>query len=312
MIGIVIVNYNTYEKTIKCIECIKKFTSLPYKIYIVDNCSKDGSGEKLIKQYRNISDIEVILSKRNRGYSAGNNIGIFRAQKDNIEKIVILNSDVFFQNDCIGIMYKKMQETKCAVIGPKLYDLYKCNIQLIRKCYDFKKCFFDRKPFLYFKFINDNLEVNYKIDDWDKPLEFTGMVAGCCFMIDMKIFEEIGFFDEKVFLYAEEYIISKKLKNLNYKTYYEPNAIAIHEHAASTKKEGNAFINYHRYLSAIYYLVKYCNINMIQKILIFLQMQFNYGARAIFYKDYRKRYILFSKQLFKLLFIKDYKFEQIK
>ena len=71
--GIVILNYNDSENTIKMIEQIKDYKCFS-KIVIVDNCSTDDSVEKITPYIRN--HIVLLEAKKNKGYASGNNIGL--------------------------------------------------------------------------------------------------------------------------------------------------------------------------------------------------------------------------------------------
>ena len=75
---------------------------------------------------------------------------------------------------------------------------------------------------------------------------------------DFKKFKEIGYFDEKTFLYAEELIIAEKLINKNYLTYYDDNQVLIHEQGGTTKKSFNNLKKLSiMYNSEIYYYKNY-------------------------------------------------------
>ena len=41
--SIVVVNWNTCDLTMKCVELVKQYTTIPYEIILVDNGSVDGS-----------------------------------------------------------------------------------------------------------------------------------------------------------------------------------------------------------------------------------------------------------------------------
>ena len=92
-----ILNYITYDETVKCVESIfNNIDTKNFDIVIVDNCSPDKSGEKLVNRYINNSNIHVLLNKDNIGFLAGNNVGyIYARNKLNSEFIVMLNSDTF-------------------------------------------------------------------------------------------------------------------------------------------------------------------------------------------------------------------------
>ena len=60
-------------------------------------------------------------------------------------------------------------------------------------------------------------------------------VSGCCLMVRMDFIKRIGFFDEQVFLYCEEAILSKQVEQAGLKMYYVANLQAIHRHIKSQK-----------------------------------------------------------------------------
>ena len=69
-IAVVILNYNTFDDTVVCVDSIKKFTKqVAYKIYIVDNASPDKSGEQLLAKYTSDSSVAVLRSDVNKGFS---------------------------------------------------------------------------------------------------------------------------------------------------------------------------------------------------------------------------------------------------
>lgn len=76
MVGIVILNYNSWADTVACVDSIHEAEKkLEFRIYLVDNCSpvrpETGVLESLDKK-----GVIFIQNERNAGYSAGNNIGI--------------------------------------------------------------------------------------------------------------------------------------------------------------------------------------------------------------------------------------------
>ena len=95
--GIVILNYNDSENTILMLEDIKKFKNLD-AIIVVDNHSTDNSVQKL-KAYEN-KKIKIVVADENRGYGAGNNIGINYLLKNyEIDNIIISNTDIIVKEE---------------------------------------------------------------------------------------------------------------------------------------------------------------------------------------------------------------------
>ena len=75
MIGVVIINYKTWEITVECVNSIKVTCKNPYHIYIVDNKSPNNSVKMLRDTYYTDKTITIIESPINGGYGYGLNRG---------------------------------------------------------------------------------------------------------------------------------------------------------------------------------------------------------------------------------------------
>ena len=94
MIGIAIINYRTYKKTIECIDSIKATMREPYRIYLLENGSQNESEKELEKKYSTDPYVKLIISKTNEGYARGNNICFRYMKQDNCEMGVVSNNDI--------------------------------------------------------------------------------------------------------------------------------------------------------------------------------------------------------------------------
>lgn len=255
-VGIVIVNYNTYDILINCIDSIFSHVKCEYEIFIVDNNSNIDIKTKIVEKYQHNKLINLIMLSENLGYSGGNNLGCREALKHCCDSILVVNSDIEFKNDVASIMRKDLSG-QVAVVGPKVINLDGENGQHIIGTYNFKEALFDRYPFhIIKKIIHRKNMLNYE----DRRV-FQGMVSGCCFMIDAELFSKLGFFDDNVFLYSEERILSIKLKEVQKKVCYEPIAFVLHKEGKTTQKKGTAFSDYHRYASDYYTIIRYVKVN---------------------------------------------------
>ena len=269
-IGIIILNYNSYELVIKCVNSIIKHEKkTPYTIYIVDNASTDESLYKLRMKYSNFINIKIINTKINGGYSYGNNCGINEAKKDDVKYVVIANPDTYLENNAISILLEFIEKNKnVSIAGPELRqpDNQK---QFARKKATFWRVIFDKFPFRYIKRIPINLK---RTIEWEGKgnFIFDGMVAGCFFVVRIDDFSCIGLFDEDIFLYYEEAVIAYNLSKIGKKAAIVPEAKVFHDHSTSTKKEGMAFIYFYYRISEFLLLCKYVHINKLQKTIIYL------------------------------------------
>lgn len=298
MVGVVVLNYGTFDDVITCIASVKEKVKYPnYRIYVVDNDSPDDSFERLTEYYFADDDVVVISSQQNGGYSFGNNVGIKRAQCDGAQKILVLNPDVVFLNDVVSLLSDALANNpNVAIVGPRAIGPNGGDVGFIRKNYSVKFAIFDRKPLTGLARLFPQLDIYYRYP-LDESRVFEGMVSGCCFMVETRLFFDLGLFDEEVFLYAEEYILGLKLHKRGLLSMYYPQARIIHNHGSSTKGTSSAFVNFHRYRSAFYTLVNYCEGKRWQKRLVRYQLVALYATRSLLDAGYRQRLPLLIRDL---------------
>lgn len=222
-VSIIIVNYNTYNLLIDCIESIKTNThnNLDYEIIVVDNNSPIRDIEKLPEVYQ---DVQLILSDENGGFGKANNLGSRLAKG---EYLFFLNPDTLLLNDAISVLYNFISTNKnVAVCGANLYDE---NLQpansfgqtspgIIFEIDYFFAYWFSKKLF------KNSVNFNYT----EKPLEVRRTVSGASYMVKKFIFDEVNGFDEDFFMYYEENELSYRIKRKGFKIFSIPDAKIIH------------------------------------------------------------------------------------
>lgn len=92
-ITFIIVTWNNEKEIVNCLSSIEKNCFLNYQIIIVDNCSSDNT-VSIIKN--GFPDIELIASKENLGFAAGNNLALKYVNND---YICYLNPDTVLIED---------------------------------------------------------------------------------------------------------------------------------------------------------------------------------------------------------------------
>ncbi len=89
-------------------------------------------------------------------------------------------------------------------------------------------------------FPNNKIYKEYYLLDWDKKtIKKVDVTPGTAFSIRKSIFEEVGRFDEKFFLFFEENDLCLRLKKLGYSMYINPEAKLVHLWGESTKSLPN-------------------------------------------------------------------------
>lgn len=225
LLGIVILNYNTFELTINLLENIYHTLAYNnYQIIVVDNHSTNDSYNKLY-QYKNSSgsDFVLIQSNSNNGYASGNNIGIKYAIQHNTEYVLIINNDIIFTDPhTVDILISVMQKNKqLGAVSPRLRTL---------DGHDDFPIYLNRPSFF-------DLSVGYcffvkgkrkRLWDANHPLYAP---RGSCMLLKSQDLERIGYLDENTFLYYEEPILAEKLLKIGKICLYVGAVSVIHNHA---------------------------------------------------------------------------------
>lgn len=267
MIGIVILNYNGWDMTIDCIKSIRKSCQYPYKIYIVDNASPIKMTEKFKTFMDQSVDCELILHLVNKGYSAGNNVGIKRALDDKCDYILISNNDVIFKENSIEELSDYLDEHKAyGIAGPKVYcpngEIQEINMACKMTMSGKYKYILRKTPL---RAITRSFVEEFHADKQDLKTPFdVYAVCGCCFMMTRRAAEGLYPMDENTFLYEEENIIGIRMEKLNLKTIYDTNSEVIHLGGASTQKI-SAFAYGCFVQSEQYYCKEYLKANIFQR-----------------------------------------------
>lgn len=250
--GIVILNYNDSENTCLMLDDIKKYKVLDY-IIIVDNKSTDNSVEKL-KPYVN-KKIKLVEAKENKGYAAGNNIGIkYLIENYEVDNIIISNPDIIVTEQQIKDLVNNLEKKDIAVIAPNVKE--PLGISRGWKLPTFISELLSNVP--YFHFL-ENKVLSYPEENYKSDLTQVDVVKGCFFIIKKDVFESIGLFDENTFLYYEEIIIGKKLKELGFRTFVDNRVTIIHALSQSVDKSINRINKFKILKRSQYYYEKYIN-----------------------------------------------------
>lgn len=210
-VDIIIVNYNSHSYLKKCLQSIKKYTAYPHNIIIVDNNSTDNSKEYLAT----LNDIIVIYNQQNKGCAAAWNQGIKMGEN---RYIVLLNPDTEVTPNWLYPLVKVASANKdIAVIGTKHLNKDEGVIHA---------------GVLEIEGKNINRRATYDSPDtFAKPQEVS-RIYGACFMIKRDLIPQLGYFDERYFLYAEETDYCLNARKKGYRVYYYPVKIYHYEKGA--------------------------------------------------------------------------------
>lgn len=240
---IVVLNYNSYEDTIECVNSLLALNYSNYQIIIIDNNSTDNSVNKIknflkknnlkysffLEKNLSFSNKKIVFIKafENRGYSAGNNLGIRFAKLVNYDYIWILNNDTIVDKNSL----KNFVE--CAENSNKRIGFFGNPI------------FYHKKNFLqgiggkYNKFIAQSSNIAYKEKDLKEACKKINKVdypIGASIFFKKDFIEEVGMLNETYFLFFEEMDLVIRAKNMGWDFEICCNSIIWHKESVSTNK----------------------------------------------------------------------------
>lgn len=201
-ISVIIINYNTKQLTLNCIESVISHThGVDYEIILVDNASTDGSREL----FSNDNRINYIYCENNGGFGCGNNRGMEVAKG---KYFFLLNSDTLLLNNALKEFYVYAESHNPNII----YGCY-----LIGKDEKYACSFFYYPAFTVKQFMARIFHVKkyLPVDYTNKEVE---AVSGADMFIPKKAIQEVGGFDENIFLYGEEGELQYRMAKAGYKS----------------------------------------------------------------------------------------------
>ncbi|HOX96067.1 MAG TPA: glycosyltransferase family 2 protein [Candidatus Woesebacteria bacterium] len=231
-LSIIIISYNTREILTDCVKSIVKYTKdLNYEIIIVDNGSKDGSLERIKELSKKYSRVRLVDAKDNIGFGRGNNLGV-RAAKG--KYLLFLNSDTLVFDNAIKESLDKARDNS-------QYGIFSCKLLNADRSIQASGGHFPTIGNVFaWQFFIDDLPLIGKLIpsfhpqltsyDRDRQMDW---ITGAFMIISKKTFNEVGGFDENIFMYTEEMELCYRLKKLGYQTFYSVTPAIIHLGGAS-------------------------------------------------------------------------------
>jgi len=241
LVSVVIVSYNTRVETVKSLKSVyasRGFKPGELEVILVDNHSSDDS----VTYIRNhLPEVKLIVNKQNHGFGGGNNQGVKAAKG---AYLLLLNPDAFLGRDSLRIMTDLLIKYEDVVsVGPQL-RYADGRLQLSGGYLPTPlrvtawMLWLDKLPLLKHLFPRP-----YHVIDpaWHRKIQFPDWLMGACIMFRRSEFLSAGGFDEKIFMYAEEVELYRRLKaKLGKKVLFTPATKVIHLGGVSTKK-ANAY-----------------------------------------------------------------------
>ncbi len=279
-VAAIIVNYNDEEETLQYVNKIQKYNVI-HRIVVVDNLSTTTGAFQKLKQLEN-EKVAVIQSQKNGGYGYGNNFGIHYLEQrgETYDAMIISNPDIIVEETailhCLEIL-ENYQEV--AVVAPRMFN--KENKPIRRSAWKIRTFGLDVihatriLEIIFYKYLRKG---EYTKEDFEQEELEVEAISGAFFIIKTEVLKEIGLLDENVFLFYEEDILAKRLKEKKYKIISLNSETFIHYESQTIGKAMNYYQKVKQlHQSKMYYHKQYNHIYQWQEIVF----QVLYGIRKV-------------------------------
>ena len=287
MIGIVVLNYMSWQDSIRCIESISATCSLPWHV-LMDNASPNESVTRLEARFSSDPRVSLVIADENRGYAAGNNLGTRRAIDNDCETIFIANSDILFHEGSLEKMRDCLtRESSAGIVGPRVRstegaDQWAFALRIV----DLKEKYLHKTALRFFiprayreKSVGPANGFEHQTDVF--------YVSGCCFGMSRQFATSVLPLDENTFLGEEELILGIRAQQAGFRTIFLPDSEVTHHHRGS-KKHASGYSAMQFVFSEIYYCHSYLHEHAWRLLPLWLYRVARFACKSLFHRDYRR------------------------
>ena len=206
-------------------------------LYLVDNSPNNN--------LKNLSQLDTkrivyLFNPSNPGFGAAHNLAIEKAIAQNSKYHFVINPDITIIEDVINIMVQYMENnSEVGMMMPKILNKDRSTQflpKLLPSPQDILLRKLHRPRALYNKFINQ-----YELRQVDDTIIYQAPVlSGCFTLFRIDALEKIGLYDDRFFMYFEDWDISRRMHK-QYKTIVFQKAAVIHEYESGANKNKKLF-----------------------------------------------------------------------
>jgi GT2 family glycosyltransferase len=236
LISIIILNYNTRELLIACLESIQTYAA-DCEVIVVDNASTDHSAPAVQQKFPNI---KLIANPDNYGFARGINAGLHAATAP---LLLTLNADTTLRSDTLPPLVQAMlQLPHAGILGPVQYlpveaapDRFGPQLASV---FPDPTLAHEAQRLLFF---GDSLAARFQRGPWrterSGPPRRVDWLMGAALLIRRECLDDIQGFDENQFMYGEDWDICYRARRANWQVYLVPDAKIIHHENAAGKQQ---------------------------------------------------------------------------
>ncbi|MDE2400458.1 MAG: glycosyltransferase family 2 protein [Burkholderiales bacterium] len=214
VLSILIVNFNGKRFLTDCLRSIEEFTSCSHEVIIVDNASSDGSAEFIAQNFPNV---RLIQSKKNLGFTGGNNLGA-DAAKGRI--LLLLNNDTVILKD-LKTAIDELDNSTVGVVGAHLYygdGRNQPSVGYEHTPWRLILSWLGMSAITWLPSIFRRTESSE--DFYASPKANVAWVSGAFLLTRLALWRQLGGLDDRYFMYVEDVDYCKRARQSGYSISY--------------------------------------------------------------------------------------------
>ncbi len=217
-VSVIVVNYRGAEHTVTCLRALRDELDWPteaLELICVDNASGDGSAQRITGA---VPQARLIRSATNTGFAGGCNLGVAKATSSIVG---FLNSDARPHRAWVRTAVEALRDDPdVAAVASKVLDWDGERIDYVDGGLTWYGMGY--KPHIG--------EPDDGAHDTARDVLFG---TGAALLVRREVFEELGGFDERFFMFCEDVDFGWRLNLRGYRVRYEPRSVAYHRHHVS-------------------------------------------------------------------------------
>lgn len=231
VVDVILVSFNSRELLLRACRSVEHLGS--HRLIVVDNDSADQSAEAVANSF---PDARVIKAGSNLGFGRAVNLGLAAGVAP---FVLLLNSDAALESGAGERLLAALDEDpEAGAVGPMIRgDRGELELSVDRTLTLLNEARFKILGALY----RDGHGPATRLVERraERPREVRSLSASCL-LLRRRAVEEIGGFDPRFFLYAEDVDLCLRLRQAGWHLLYEPAAQARHTRGASSKQNAPA------------------------------------------------------------------------
>lgn len=219
-IAVIILNFFGHDDSLACVQSV--LATLDAAIFLVDNSADPNERKILEKSFKEKDDVSLFFPDENLGFSAGVNLALREAVKENFQRFLLLNNDALLLQGAGEILQDVFEKYKSSLITPSI----QWGEEIVNKNQ-------------YHKFLGLIL-TNSQVKGWG----WMPYLTGCALAFDKNLLDIVGYLDETFFMYGEDVEYSYRAQSQELPLRVLDDVLVKHEGSQSSQKS-SLFYEYH-------------------------------------------------------------------